>query len=235
MRIVRGSVSDVETDRRITRTLARMAERTDETTLRVWTPPRQIAFGRRDSSAAGYRRARRIARERGYVPVERSVGGRAVAYTGTTVAFGIAVPADGDRGGIERRYRETTADLIRALETVGATVVRGEPDASFCPGGHSVRSDGKIAGIAQRVRNESALVGGCVIVSVADEKAIADVLDPVYDALGEPFEPASVGSVQGAGGTADVERVVAAIETTFCDGRDPMPVPAETALDDAAP
>jgi lipoate-protein ligase A len=233
--VVRGSLSDVDDDRRVTRQLVSTAERTDEPTLRVWMPPRQIAFGRRDSAADGYERARETAAERGYTPVERSVGGSAVAYTGSTVAFALAVPTAGGRGGIEDRYREATSTLGHALETAGATVARGEPDRSFCPGKHSLQGDGKIAGIAQRVRRESALIGGCVLASESDERAVATVLDPVYTALGVPFDPESVGSVEGAGGTADPERVIEAVETEFIDGREIAPLSADEVLEDDRP
>jgi lipoate-protein ligase A len=233
--LVRGASSDVDEDREVTRRLARLTERTGEPTLRVWRPPRQIAFGRRDSTADGYERAREIAADHGYVPIERSVGGRAVAYTGTTVAFAIDVPIGSGRGGIERRYREVTADLRRALAAVGAAISPGEPDRSFCPGDHSLQGNGKIAGIAQRVRRESALVGGCVLTSKSDERAVATVLDSVYAELGVPFDPGSVGSVEGAGGTADVERIIDAIETAFVGEREAATTSADVLLEDGVP
>jgi lipoate-protein ligase A len=230
MHLVRGALSDIDDDRRVTRRLARITERTDEPSLRVWTPPQQVAFGRRDSSAEGYGRAREISVDHGYTPVERSVGGSAVAYTGTTVAFAVAVPTEGGRGGIESRYRDATSTLARAIGAVGAAVTRGEPDGSFCPGEHSIQGTGKIAGIAQRVRRESALVGGCVIVSKADQRAVSAVLEPVYAELGIPFDSASVGSIEEAGGRADTERVIDAIETAFVDGREVILVSAEGTL-----
>jgi lipoate-protein ligase A len=232
MRVVRGALPDVDADRQVTSELTRLTERTGKPTLRVWTPPRQLAFGRRDSTADGYQRARRIATEHGYHPLERSVGGSAVAYTGTTVAFAIAIPTETDRSGIEDRYRETTAALSRALETAGAAVIHGEPSGSFCPGEHSLQGDGKIAGIAQRVRRKSALVGGCVIASRSDAASISRVLKPVYAALGIPFDPAAVGSVEGAGGTADIEQLVQAIETTFVGDREAIRISAGTTLGD---
>jgi lipoate-protein ligase A len=235
MHIVRGALSDVGNDRGVTRRLTRHVERIEEPTLRVWTPPRQIAFGRRDSTVDGYKRARRIATERGYEPFERSVGGRAVAYTGSTVAFAFVVPTDGGREGIDRRYREATSRLIRSLETVDAAVSRGEPDRSFCPGEHSLQGDGKIVGIAQRVRRDTALVGGCVIVLKADERAISNVLEPVYEALGTPFDPTSVGSIEGAGGVADVDSVIEAIETGFIEDRETTVLSAEELSSEHAP
>lgn len=212
MRVVRGTVSTPEADRAATATLLDRVEDDGETRLRVWRPPRQVAFGRRDSAAEGYERARERARERGYEPVERSVGGRAVAHTGTTVAFAYGVAADET---IQTRYRGVTGLLKRALRSLGVTVWRGEPDGSFCPGAHSLQNGGKIVGVAQRVRRDAALVAGCVIVRRADEAAIADVLAPVYEALDAPFDPDSVGSVEGAGGPAAPERAVSAIEAAF--------------------
>ena len=145
----------------------------------------------------------------------REVGGSAVAYTGETVAFAYGVPTETGRGSIDSRYRDAETLLIQALEKAGATVERGEPDASFCPGDHSVQGGGKIAGIAQRVRRESSLVGGYVIVMESDERAVSDVLDPIYAALDIPFDPRSVGCVERAGGPADVEAIVETIEETF--------------------
>jgi len=55
---------------------------------------------------------------------------------------------------------------------------------------------------------------------VRDHEGIADVLDPVYDALGVPFNPATVGSVERAGGTADRERVRRAVERALVGDRE---------------
>ena len=234
MRVVRGSASGVDKDRRITASMADLAGDTAEPVLRAWTPPRQLAFGRRDATRDGYNRARRIAADSGYEPVERSVGGSAVAYTGHTVAFAYAEPTDG-RGGIDRRYRRTTATLADALRETGATISRGEPDRSFCPGRHSLRGTGKIAGIAQRVKRDSALVGGCMVVRRSDSAAIAEVLAPVYAALDRPFDPESVGSVEAAGGIGGVDATRDAIESAFVAGRTPTTVSAADLLGSDAP
>ena len=232
MRIVRGYLPDVERDRTATR---RLADRlgTGEPVLRVWTPPRQVAFGRRDAAADGYDLARQRAHDHGYEPVERSVGGRAVAYSGETVAFVYGVPTDGERDGIQRRYDAVTDLLRRALEDLGVAAGRGEPEGAFCPGDHSLQHGGKIAGLAQRVRRESAVVGGCVVALERDEADLASVLAPVYDALGVPFDPDAVGSVEGAGGPDSVEAVLDAIEAAFVGDRGADVVAAADLLDDA--
>jgi lipoate-protein ligase A len=220
MHVVRGSLPDVDRDREATRRLAELVGETGRPAVRAWTPPRHVAFGRRDSSTDGYDRARQAALESGYDPIERRVGGRAVAYTGDTVAFAHAVPTDSVRGGIQERYDRATALLEDALGGLGATVRPGEPDRSFCPGAHSLRGDGKIAGIAQRVERAVAVVGGCVVTTVRDRRHIADVLDPVYEALGVEFDPETVGSVVDAGGTADPGAVTDAVATAFVGDRE---------------
>lgn len=212
MRVLRGRAGNIEADREASTAMVERAATTGEPALRVWTPHRQVAFGRRDARNDGYDRARRAARARGYPPVEREVGGQAVAYTGSTVAVSYAVPTD-ERTAIGSRYGVATDRLLEALASLGIDARQGEPDRAFCPGTHSLQAAGKIAGLAQRVRREVAVVGGIVV--VCDDRAIGQVLDPVYEALGVPFDPDSVGSVAAAGGPADPAAVVRAVEDAF--------------------
>jgi octanoyl-[GcvH]:protein N-octanoyltransferase len=215
MRVLRGRKPAVDADRHRTGIMVDRAVETGETALRVWTPPRQVAFGRRDASADGYERARAIARQRGFPPVERQVGGRAVAYTGSTVAFVHADPT-AERTAIDSRYEDAAVRLRDALGELGVDAIEGEPDGAFCPGTHSLQSAGKIAGLAQRARKEVALVGGIVV--VRDHEAVADVLSPIYGALEVPFDPAAVGSVARAGGESSPDAVCDAISDAFADG-----------------
>jgi len=210
MRVLRGRAATAAADRKRTGAMLDRVGEAGEPAVRVWTPHRQVAFGRRDAAASGYDRAVAAARDHGFEPVERRVGGRAVAYTGSTVAFAHAVPIDRPRTGIDTRYATASERLRRALATLGVDAVPGEPADAFCPGSHSLQREGKLVGIAQRVRTDAALVAGCVVVT--DRDAIASVLDAVYDALDQPFDPASVGSVAAAGGPSDPDRVVEAVE-----------------------
>ncbi|MFP8952104.1 lipoyl protein ligase domain-containing protein [Natrialbaceae archaeon A-arb3/5] len=213
MRIVRGRAETIATDREATETLRSIAAG-GEPAVRVWIPHRQVAFGRRDANCTGYDRARSIARERGFPPVERDVGGHAVAYDGeTTIAFVRAEPVADVRRGTADRYDRLTADVERALSSVGLDLEREEPADSFCPGAHSlsiashavsasgsVSGDGlrKLVGFAQRVQRDVALAAGIVIVDANAE--FVTVFEDVYDALGIAFDPATVGSVAAAGG-----------------------------------
>ena len=217
MHLVRGRAPDPVQDRELT---ARLLERAAEGVpgVRVWAPPRHVAFGRRDTRASGYERARRAAERAGFAPVERSVGGRAVAYSGETLAFAVATPRE-DRGdSIDDRYTVVGRVVRRALRDLGAAVAPGEPPASFCPGDHSVRVEagGKLIGLAQRVRADAALVAGCLIPTVADATVLGQVLTPTYDALAVDFDPATVGSVEAAGGPTDAAAIRRAVEFALC-------------------
>ena len=192
-----------------------------ERALRVWSPPGQVSFGPQDVRSDGYEAARGIAESNGYSPVERRVGGRAVAYTGQTVAFAFVRSLENPRVGLEDRYEKTISIVAEGLVRVGASIERGEPPNSFCSGTHSLRvastrkdrDRGKICGVAQRIWADRAMVAGCII--VVDNNELAEILAPVYGALSFPFDPASIGSVERAGGTGDPALVQAAVIDAF--------------------
>jgi octanoyl-[GcvH]:protein N-octanoyltransferase len=222
--VFRGRASDIDADYRITDDVVDLTERTGRSVLRAWRPHRQVAFGPRDRAADGYERARDAAVERGFQPVERRVGGRAVAYTGSTVAFARTRPITDPREGLQDRYERVERALKTALEDLGVDVQSGEPDRSFCPGAHSLQADGKIVGVAQRVTKDVSLTSGIVVVRDANE--IAAVLDRVYGELGVPFDPDTVGSVSAAGGPDEPAAVVDSLADALTDG-DPSTVRVE--------
>ncbi|MFQ3295165.1 MAG: octanoyl-[GcvH]:protein N-octanoyltransferase [Halobacteriales archaeon] len=211
MRVLRGQAESMELDREVSESLRAWVGEHGEPAVRVWTPHRQVAFGRLDANEDGYEAARAAASDHGFPPVERDVGGRAVAYTGeTTLAFARFEPIENLRNGLEDRYERMTVDVRRALRRLGVPAKRGEPPNAFCPGEHSLQRKGKLVGIAQRVGQGSAITSGICVVD--DHEELAAVLDSVYDALGVDFDPESVGSVAKAGGTADPEVVRKTIE-----------------------
>jgi lipoate-protein ligase A len=218
VRVVRGRAASVEADREFTADLLAGAK-TGQPALRVWRPHRQVAFGPRDIHSDGYDRAREIADERGYAVCERSVGGRAVAYTGTTVAFARIEPVDDMREGVQQRYATARVDLRAALGDLGVDARRGEPEGSFCPGSQSLQAgrSGKLVGIAQRVQQDAAMVAGVVIVD--DHTEIAETLAPIYDALDLDFDPRSVGSIAKAGGEPDPVGAILRIEDELLGDR----------------
>ena len=226
VRVYRGRADEPAADRAVTGDLLTMTAETATPAVRVWQPHRQVAFGRRDSHAAGYDAATAAAAERGYDPYERRVGGRAVAYTGRTLAVAAAVPIADVRRGTCERYDEVSRTLVAVLSDLGADVTRGEPADAYCAGSHSVSSvdggapTGKIAGIAQRVQSGAALVAANLTVAEADVAAIRSVLAPVYRALDIPFDPSTVGSVATAGGPDDPAAVRQAVEAALVGDRE---------------
>lgn len=218
MRMVRGRAATVAADRRVTAALREDVAETGVSAVRAWVPHRHLAFGRRDVAADGYEAARAAAAEHGFPPHERSVGGRAVAHTGNTVAFVRVEPVDDLRSDIGDRYKEVLTDLQSALDGLGVAAETGEPPGSFCPGAHSLSAEGKIAGVAQRVTAGAAATAGVVV--ARDHGSVASVLDPVYEALGVPFDPATVGSVERASGDGDPEAVVRAVGAALVGDRD---------------
>ena len=224
VRVFRGRAPTIEGDRAASERLLEVAAE-GEPAVRVWTPHRQVAFGRRDRHRDGYDRAREAARERGFPPVERDVGGRAVVYDGdTTLAFARAEPVADFRRGTDDRYERAAAAAKRALSDLGVTVESGEPDGAFCPGTHSLSVRGsdpssgprrKLVGVAQRVRKDAAVTAGIVLVDARDELAAA--LEAVYGALAVPLDPETVGTVAAAGGPAEPGVVRTTLEAALVD------------------
>jgi octanoyl-[GcvH]:protein N-octanoyltransferase len=219
MRVLRGRARTRETDADVTGDLMDRTGETGEPGVRVWRPHRQVAFGRRDERADGFGAARDVAEEAGYPAVVRRVGGRACAYTGATVAFVRTEPVTDVRSGLDERYDEVAAAVQRACWRLGVSAQRGEPEGSFCPGGHSLSAEGKIVGLGQRVTGETAMVAGTMLVT--DHDAVAGVLEPVYEALGLSLNPDTVGSLARAGGRTEWEAVRTELERALVGDETP--------------
>ncbi|UTF55078.1 lipoate--protein ligase family protein [Natronosalvus rutilus] len=222
VRVLRGRKPTIDADRAASERLLEVAAEGQQA-VRVWTPHKQVVFGRRDARREGYERAREAADGRGFPPVERSVGGRVVAYDGAQVlAFARTEPVADFRRGTDERYERLTADVESALTDLGVEPVRGEPDDSFCPGAHSLSLEvggslRKVVGIAQRVTSDAALVSGILLVEATDE--LRGVLEAVYAALEVPFDPKSVGDVADATAVSS-ERVRRVLESALVGERE---------------
>lgn len=206
MHVRRDSFDSPSTDLDRTCRLVDLVRRTVESALRVWSPPAHVNFGRRDASVDGYERAVDRAAERGYPTLERSVGGRAVVHTDGTLAVAHVTRLAAERADVKGRYERFLSTLTEGLEACDVSVDHGEPPGSFCPGSHSLRTGGgKVAGVAQRVHSDVAVVSAILV--VRNHATVAEVLAPIYEELSIPFDPTSVGSLEGAGGLADPDVV----------------------------
>jgi octanoyl-[GcvH]:protein N-octanoyltransferase len=184
--------------------------------LRLYEPAPTVAFGRRDELRPGFPDAARAARERGFTPLVRKVGGRAAAYHGGCLVVDHVEPAEDPATGIQDRYRLFGDMLVAALEELEVDADVGQLPGEYCPGEHSVHGTHpapsparkiKLAGTAQRV------VAGAwyfsTVLVVEHSEPIRSVLTDVYAALDLEWDPATAGAVDDLrpGTTvADVER-----------------------------
>lgn len=168
--------------------------RTGTPTVAVWQPRRQVSFGPRDVGHDGFTDAASVAHAEGFMPVEREMGGRPVGMHSDCIALVYGMQP---RGTLEERYERLVEAIERAFDEWGVEVERANLDRTFCPGQFSLVADGKIAGFAQRIRNDAVAVGGLIIAN--DHESVAGVLAPVYDRLGLPFDAGSVGSLARSG------------------------------------
>ena len=165
-------------------------------TFRLHRTTRIVAFGRQDRVASGYRQAVAAARAAGYVPIERLAGGRAAVFGEGTLAFSWAIPAPEPRAAITERFQAVSALMRDAFTGLGLDAHIGELPGEYCPGAYSVNIGGvaKVMGVGQRLVRGAAHVGGVIVVDGG--RRIAEVLSPVYRALGLAWDPRTSGDLQ---------------------------------------
>jgi lipoate-protein ligase A len=192
-------------------TLERVAAGELGPTLRLHRPGRELAFSKQDAASPGFGAAARAARGAGFEPVLRLAGGRAAVFSEGTLACSWAVPDRRPAARTEERFRELAEILVAVLRGLDVDARIGEIPGEYCPGAWSVNAGGrtKLAGIGQRL-----IAGGshrgCVLV-VSGSHPLRGVLEPVYQALGLEWDPATVGSVEDEIGEIDLETIEARI------------------------
>ncbi len=183
-----------------------------EDSVRVHRPSRPVvAFGRRDTRRPGFPDAVRHAREAGFEPLVRSVGGRAVAYTESALVIDVVRHAPDPVEGMQRRFEEMGAAYAEALATFGIDARVGAVPGEYCPGAQSVNARGtvKLVGTAQRTVRQAWLFSALVVISEHDR--IRPVLRDVYRSLDQELDDDSIGSVLGESPTASEAEVVDAL------------------------
>jgi len=194
--------------------MRRVARGQLEPTMRLHRTGPILAFGRLDKLRPGYLQAVEIAREHGYEPIERLVGGRAAVFHEGSISFSRATREAAASAGTRARFTDMAETIAAALRSLGADARIGEVPGEYCPGEFSVNGRGavKLAGIGQRVITGGAHVGGVIVVRGAGR--IREVLEPVYEALELGWDPATSGSVAAELGGDD--------ETLPADEPDPL-------------
>ena len=164
-------------------------------TFRIHPTGRIVAFGRQDRVTDGYPEAVAAARAAGYLPIERLAGGRAAVFHEGTLAFSWALPTADPRQAITERFEVVSRLMADAFTDLGLDARVGQLPGEYCPGRYSVHIGGvaKVMGVGQRLVRGAAHVGGVIVVDGG--RRIADVLGPVYRALGLAWEPRTAGDL----------------------------------------
>lgn len=193
--------------------------RTDGPVLLLSRCAPTAAFSRRDALLPGYLDAVALTESWGFEPVVRPVGGHLAAYDEGSVVVHLWNRHSDPRRDLRERFATAGAAVAAALADLGVPGVRvGPVPGEFCDGEWSVNVAGraKLVGTGQRLFRTGFLFSA--VVMAARAPAVHDVLTPAYDALGLPFDPATVGCVQdwvpgvGVGEVADhvAARLIAA-------------------------
>jgi octanoyl-[GcvH]:protein N-octanoyltransferase len=136
-----------------------------------------------------------VAREAGFTPVLRSVGGHAAVFDERCVVAEHFTHEDDATSGLQGRF-ERQARLVRdALVSLGADARIGQLAGEYCPGEYSVNVGGrvKVVGIAQRMVRHGALTSAIVVVGGGAE--LRAVIASVYAELDIPIDSATAGAL----------------------------------------
>nr|WP_202885712.1 lipoate--protein ligase [Kribbella sandramycini] len=172
--------------------------------LRVYRPAAPVVvFGRRDTRLAGFGAAVGAARDAGFVPLIRAVGGRPVAYTSAALVVDHVRYEELAPEGMQARFEYYGELYAGVLRGAGIDARVGEVPGEYCPGAHSINARGavKLVGTGQRVIRNGWLFSALVV--LGDDDVLRPLLSEIYRLLELPFDPATVGSVTTEGGTAD--------------------------------
>ena len=210
------------------------ADGTRRSTLRIYRPRRSmVVFGRRDTRLPGYPDAVRAAREEGFAPAIRVVGGRPVAHTPKSVVID---QVGRESRALERqqsRFADFGLRFTSMLRELGVDARLGAVPGEYCPGAYSVNARGtvKLVGTAQRVLARAWLFSS--LITVGDADRVRRVLARVYAAVDLPFDSAAVGSLASENPDLTPAAVVRAAAAWWGAGVEVAPGPDLLSLADA--
>ena len=165
-------------------------------TIRLSRPGRVVAFGRRDVVSPGYPQAVAAAADAGFPGMERLAGGRAAAFSEGALSLTFTIPDPRPAERTNQRFSHLTNLVRDAFTDLGLDARIGAVPGEYCPGEFSINAGGrvKVAGVGQRMVRGGAHVG--FVIMVSGSGLVADVLEPVYLALGLDFDRVTVGSLE---------------------------------------
>jgi lipoate-protein ligase A len=186
-----------------------------------------VVFGRRDTRLPGFPAAVLAAREHGFTPLVRATGGRAIAYDDAALVVDHVCSDPDPQAGHDRRFREFGTRMARVLRNLGIDARLGAVPGEYCPGAFSVNARGtsKLVGTSQRIMKNAWLFSSLVV--VGGENRLRPVLAEVYAHLGQPFDPASVGSLTRELSSLDTVIVERALLADYQAANDLNPRPLD--------
>jgi len=185
--------------------------------LRLFRPGPTVAFGRLDALLPGFGSACAAARDFGFTPVLRSVGGHAAVFDGGCVVVEHLTHEDDATSGLHARFERQARRVRAALASLGADARIGQLAGEYCAGEYSVNVGGriKVVGIAQRMVRHGALTSAIVLVAGGPELRAA--IAAVYAELEIPVDPATAGALDEAVPGVTVEAVAERIRGAYAD------------------
>lgn len=191
--VSRGAVTDLADSVRLLNAVARTGAH--DRVVRVYRPWPTVALTRRERLMPGFDAACAAARARGFEPVVRPTGGRAVAYDPSCLVVDVVETESRGRGDATSAFISVGERFVDGLVEVGVDARLGPVPDEYCPGDYSVNARGavKLVGTAQRVVRGARLVSGSVPLGSVD--ALVEVLTAVNEALDFAWSPATFGSV----------------------------------------
>lgn len=163
----------------------------------------------------GFAAACRAARVRGFEPVVRPTGGRAVAYDPSCLVVDVIEAERSGRRDSAAAFIDIGDRFVQALRDVSVDARLGPVPGEYCPGDYSVnaRAAVKLVGTAQRATRGARLISASL--PLGQTGALVDVLEAVNAALAFPWDTSTFGSVgleapsilPGAAERAVIERV----------------------------
>ena len=185
--------------------------------LRINRPAPTAAFGARDRFLPGFPDAIAAARDHGFTPVLRSLGGRVAVYHRDSLVIDHLEPAAGLLSGTLERFTGFGDWYTGILRGLGVDARLGEIPGEYCPGEHTVNVAGRIKaiGTAQRVTHSGWLFSSSVV--VADPDPIRAVLTDIQSALGVEWDPATGGAIAELHPDITADAVEAAFRSAYAE------------------
>lgn len=183
--------------------------------LRIYRPAPTVAFGARDRFLDGFPAAIEAARDHGFTPALRTLGGRVAAYHRGSLVVDHIQPTAQFLKDTQDRFVRFGQMYAQALRDIGVDAQMGEIPGEYCPGEHSVNVSGRIKaiGTAQRVVGGAWLFSSSIIVE--DPDPIREVLTAVQAALGLDWDPQTGGSISELHPDVTVPAVEAALLQSY--------------------